>query len=246
ISPDDDCWCPDLDPVNYPDGTDASGLAHVLSDDVTMSPERGLFLPESYRMHPNVCAYISEMFYEGKLVSEPNRAKQKLIHQDFPEGTGLWYYPVEHFGNQNSSIEESECVAQLIRLLLDNGEWVDHESNQHELKLEDILVVSPYNAQVGEIARRIENVRVGTVDKFQGQQAPVVIISYATSTAEEAPRGMDFLYSLNRLNVAASRAKCVVFLVCSPELIRPECSNPKQMRLANGLCRFVELAHPQT
>lgn len=101
-------------------------------------------------------------------------------------------------------------------------------------------MVSPCNAQVGEIAKRIDYVNVGTVDKFQGQEAPVVIISYATSTPEEAPRGMDFLYRLNRLNVAVSRAKCAVFLICSPALIQPECKNPKQMRLANGIARYVE------
>jgi len=106
----------------------------------------------------------------------------------------------------------------------------------------DILIVSPYNAQVFNLADRIPNVKVGTVDKFQGQEAPVVIYSMATSTPEEAPHGMEFLYSINRFNVATSRARCAVILVASPKLLEPNCQTPRQMKLANVLCRYVELS----
>jgi uncharacterized protein len=106
---------------------------------------------------------------------------------------------------------------------------------------DQILVVAPYNAQVSRLAARV-NARVGTVDRFQGQQAPVVIYSMATSRPEEAPRGLEFLYSLNRLNVATSRAQCAVILVASPHLFEPDCSTPRQMKLANALCRYRELA----
>ena len=113
-----------------------------------------------------------------------------------------------------------------------------------QLTAEDILVVAPYNAQVSRLAERLAptGVRVGTVDKFQGQEAPVVIYSMATSSPEDAPRGMEFLYSLNRLNVATSRAQCVAILVASPRLFEPECRTPRQMQLANALCRYRELA----
>jgi len=108
----------------------------------------------------------------------------------------------------------------------------------------DILVVAPYNAQVSLLGERLapRNFRVGTVDRFQGQEAPVVIYSMATSTPEAAPRGMEFLYSLNRLNVATSRARCACILVASPRLFEPECKSPRQMQLANAICRYVELA----
>lgn len=106
----------------------------------------------------------------------------------------------------------------------------------------DVLIVAPYNAQVGALSERLPEARVGTVDKFQGQEAPVVIYSMTTSTPEDAPRGMEFLYSLHRLNVATSRARCVCILVGSPRLLEPECRTPHQMRLANALCRYVELA----
>ena len=100
----------------------------------------------------------------------------------------------------------------------------------------------PYNAQVTDLSERLPGARVGTVDKFQGQEAPVVIYSMTTSSTEEAPRGMEFLYSLNRLNVATSRARCACILVASPRLFEPECQSPRQMQLANAFCRYLELA----
>jgi uncharacterized protein len=120
--------------------------------------------------------------------------------------------------------------------------WIDDKGRSRPLRLEDILIVAPYNAQVSDLAARLQNARVGTVDKFQGQQAPVVIYSLTTSSPEDAPRGMEFLYSLNRLNVATSRAQAMVIVVGSPRILEPECRSPRQMQLANALCRFVELA----
>ena len=223
----------------HPPGVEVSGLQHVLGGNSTMPPEKGLFLPESWRMHPDVCDYISEVFYEGKLTAQADTVNQGLVHDDFPEGTGLWFQSVAHANNQNSSAEEASAVEQLINKLL-QGTWQTKDSIVKPITKEDILVVTPYNAQVSEISKRIQGIRVGTVDKFQGQEAPVVIVSYATSTPEDAPRGMDFLYSLNRLNVAVSRAKCAAFIIASPELMKPECKKPKQMKLANGLCRYLE------
>ena len=109
--------------------------------------------------------------------------------------------------------------------------------------MDDILIVAPYNAQVFQLAEKIPNSRIGTVDKFQGQEAPVVIYSMTTSSPEDAPRGMEFLYSLNRLNVATSRAQCACILVANPRLFEPECRTPRQMQLANALCRYREMAH---
>jgi len=104
------------------------------------------------------------------------------------------------------------------------------------------MVVAPYNAQVTALSAALSDVRIGTVDKFQGQQAPVVIVSLTTSTPEDAPRGMDFFYSSNRLNVATSRARALCILVGNPRLFEPDCRTPQQMRLANAFCRYRELA----
>ena len=121
--------------------------------------------------------------------------------------------------------------------------WIDDKGLNRPLRLDDLVIVAPYNAQVSDLSNRLpRNARVGTVDKFQGQQAPVVIYSLTTSSPEDAPRGMEFLYSLNRLNVATSRAQAVVIVVGSPRLLEPECRSPRQMQLANALCRYAEIA----
>jgi uncharacterized protein len=152
--------------------------------------------------------------------------------------------PVNHNGNQSDSPEEVERIFEIVRELL-RGEttWTNKEGQTLPLQLKDILIVAPYNAQVALLARRLPpGARVGTVDKFQGQEAPVVFYSMTTSTPEDAPRGMEFLYSSNRLNVATSRAQCVTVLVASPVLFDVQCKTPRQMELANAFCRYLELA----
>jgi uncharacterized protein len=151
--------------------------------------------------------------------------------------------PVKHRGNQNSSPEEGEAIGKLMAEILGSSTtWVDRHGIERVVSLDDILIIAPYNAQVFDLKDRIPGARIGTVDKFQGQEAPIVIYSMTTSTHADAPRGMNFLYSLNRLNVATSRAKCLSILVCSPALFEPECRTPEQMRMANAFCRYLEMA----
>jgi uncharacterized protein len=151
--------------------------------------------------------------------------------------------PVVHQGNQNSAPEEAEAIMRLVTEILGSGTtWIDRLGVERAVTLEEILVIAPYNAQVFDLKDRMPGARIGTVDKFQGQEAPIVIYSMTTSTHADAPRGMNFLYSLNRLNVATSRAKCLSILVCSPALFEPECRTPEQMRMANAFCRYSEMA----
>ena len=137
-----------------------------------------------------------------------------------------------------------EEVARIVANLLSDGvERIGQDGRQHPMTPADIRVVAPFNAQVNKIHQQLESaghgaVPTGTVDMFQGQEAAVVIYSLASSRAEDAPRGMEFLYSLNRLNVATSRARCVVIVVASSALFEPDCQTPRQMRLANALCRY--------
>ena len=228
----------------HPDGTDVSALAHLLDGRRTIGSEQGLFMEETWRMHPDVCAFTSEAFYEGKLGSRDGLVRQRVISDGPIAGAGLRFLPVEHVGNQSHSDEEADAVASLVRGLVDgSSSWIDQEGRKATVTMSDVLIIAPYNAQVSKIQERLPfGARVGTVDKFQGQEAPVVIYSMATSTPEDAPHGMEFLYSLNRLNVATSRARCVSVLVGSPALFAPECRTPRQMRLANGFCRYRELA----
>ena len=230
----------------HPPGADVSALGHLLGESPTVDPSRGVFLDHTWRMHPDVCEFTTEQFYEGRLRARPELGRQTVVGPGPLAGYGLRFIPVAHAGNTNASTEEADCVAELIRELLDTAAaWVDRQGVQERLTLDDILVVAPYNAHVAVLRATLPaGARVGTVDKFQGQEAPIVIYSMATSTADEAPRGMEFLYSLHRLNVATSRARCVAAIVANPVLLTPDCRSPEQMRLANPFCRFLELAAP--
>ena len=180
------------------------------------------------------------MFYESRLRSKPGLERQQLVGSPFAGGT-LWAVDVNHDGNRNASDEEVEAVDRIVTTLLESGSaWVDESGKDHQIVGGDILVVAPFNAQVVRLAERLDprGVAVGTVDKFQGQEAPVVIYSMATSSPDDAPRGLEFLYSLNRLNVATSRARCAVFVVANPRLYEPDCKTPRQIELANALCRY--------
>ncbi len=227
----------------HPDGIDVSALAHILGDEETIADDQGLFLGETWRLYPAICHFTSELFYDGKLEPREHNGRQAINSKSPISGAGLWFLPVEHEGNINASVEEAIGIEALIkRILQDDPTWTDRNDETHPLTMEDILVTTPYNAQVFEIQHRLPDSRVGTVDKFQGQEAPIAIYSTATSTQADAPRGMEFLYNLNRFNVATSRAKCACVLVSSPRLMEAECRTPKQMQLANAFCRYRELA----
>jgi uncharacterized protein len=228
---------------SHPEGTNVSALDHILNGHQTVPEDRGLFLEETWRLHPAICAFTSEMFYEGRLHARPGLDSQEIRSSGPLRGSGLRYLPLVHKGNQNSSPEEADVVATLVNdILASDSTWIDFEHCERPLTLADILIIAPYNAQVFELQKRLRGARVGTVDKFQGQEAPMVIYSMTTSSYADAPRGMEFLYSLNRLNVATSRAKCVCILVASPMVFEAECRTPAQMRLANAHCRYLELA----
>jgi uncharacterized protein len=227
----------------HPEGADLSALDHVLDGAQTIPDDRGRFLATTWRMHPDVCRFISEIADENRLESAPECSKQALGGEGDLAGTGLRYRPVVHVGNRTSSIEEARVVVEMFNDLLGRP-WTDRNGNQRDLTVNKILIVAPYNAHVSLIANRLPpGARVGTVDKFQGQEAPVVIYSMATSSAAEAPRGIDFLYSLHRLNVAISRAQGLAILVCSPALLDVKAHTPEQMRLANAFCRLTEVAN---
>ena len=227
----------------HPPGSERSVLAHLLHRDRVMPDHLGLFLDRTWRLHPDICNFTSEVFYEGRLQPHDGRNKLNLKGASTLRGTGLRHAAAAHTSRTNESPEEVDQVVDLVNdLLSGHATLSDEDGNTRAVEESDVLIVSPYNAQVGALSDALPQCRIGTVDKFQGQEAPVSIYSMATSSADEAPRGMEFLYSLNRLNVATSRAQCFTVLVASPKLIDVRCRTPRQMQLANALARFVEMA----
>ena len=234
---------------SHPEGADRSALAHVLGRDATMPPTKGLFLERTWRLHPDLCAFTSEVFYDDRLEPEEHLVVQRVhAGATIADGAGPRRLDVRTIGADNESPVEADAVAELARTIVEGGTtWIDPDGVPHPVGWADVLIVAPYNAQVGEIRRRLPAVaRVGTVDKFQGQEAPISIYSMTTSSPELAPRGLDFLYSRHRLNVATSRARCISVVVASPDLFRVRARTPAQMRLANAFCRFAEMADPGT
>jgi uncharacterized protein len=221
----------------HPDGSGASVLEHLLGDAQTIPEERGLFLGRTYRMHPDVCRFVSEAFYDARLEPAEGCAVQTTSF-----GTGLRFLAVEHVANRRSSLEEATAIRAEIERLL-GGTWTDARGETRPLRPGDVLVVAPYNEQVGLLVETLQpGVRVGTVDKFQGQEAPVVFFSMATSSGDDMPRNLEFLFSRNRLNVAVSRARCLAYVVASPRLLEVGCRSVEQLQMANALCLFAELA----
>ena len=224
----------------HPLTSGVSVLEHLLGDLDTMPPDRGVFLDMSWRMHPEICDFVSRTMYDSRLGSIAGLERQRI---DSPglSGSGLRVLGVDHLDNRGRSTEETGAIADHVEKLL-KGTWTDRHGVVRQVTLDDILIVAPYNAQVRCLRSAMPNARVGTVDKFQGQEAPVVFFSMAASTGEDVNRGLSFLFSRNRLNVAVSRAQALTVVVCSPRLLSARCSSVDDMRLVNMLCRFADAA----
>jgi uncharacterized protein len=234
----------------HPDGADVSALQHVLGDDEVLSDERGVFLDRSWRMAPALCRVVSELSYGGKLQPAPVTADNALeVPGRWAAPAGIGWVPVVHQGNGSASAEEAAVVAALVTDLM-GASWRDGGAHK-VMGPADVLVVTPYNAQVNQVrgalaAVGLGAVEVGTVDKFQGREAAVAVFTLAASSGAHVPRRLDFLLDRHRLNVALSRAKTVAYLVGSPALLTSPVQTPEQLRLVNGLCRLVETATEST
>ena len=228
--------------AEHPDGSGASVLEHVLGEHATIPPTLGVFISETRRMHPDVCAFISNQIYEGRLTSHAGCALQ-----DTEFGTGLRWIRAEHADRSTESYEESALViAQILSMI--GTQWVNQAGESAPLSANDFMVVAPYNDQVNLLRREFDKVpglrgvRAGTVDKFQGREAPVVFFTMTTSSGVDISRGPEFLFSRNRLNVAVSRARCLAYLVCTEELLNARARSIEEMRLIGTLSSFVEYA----
>lgn len=219
----------------HPEPANLSCLDWMLGEHATVPPDRGIFLPVSRRMHPEVCRFISDQVYEGRLTSHPDTVHQAVRGTRFPEAGAFWV-PVPHEGNTQIAAEEVEAIRAAVADLM-RGTWTEKDGTTRPMRVGDIIVVAPYNAQVNALRDALPGaIRVGTVDKFQGQEAPVCLVSMTASSAEETSRGMEFLFSLNRINVAVSRAKGLALVFGAPRLREAKCETVEQMRLVNMIC----------
>ena len=234
---------PQVNQASHPHGAGASVLEHLLGEHDTVQDGCGVLLDQSWRMHPDVTAFVSERSYEGKLRSRDACANRRIDSAGPISGAGLRCLEVDHAERVQDSPEEAAAIATACRNLLADGTVTDENGVTRRLLARDIMVVAPYNMAVSRIRNAVpEGVRVGTVDMFQGREAPVVFFAMTCSTGEDVPRGLDFLFSRNRFNVAISRAQCIAVLVHSPRLLDADCKTLAQMALVDGVCRFVEMA----
>ncbi len=234
----------------HPRGSGASALDHLLEGRATVPARQGVFLPVTRRMHPDLCAFVSEAVYDGRLRSSPDTAGQR-IDVDLAADpvalapAGLRFVDVASVGCTQRSEPEADRLAATYAALM-RGTWTDRRGAVARLTPDDVLVVTPYNMQVDLLRRTLPaGARVGTVDKFQGQEAAVALVSMTTSSGDDLPRDVEFLYSLNRLNVAVSRARCLAVIYANPRLLEVPCATVRQMTLVNGLCRAWLFADEQ-
>jgi predicted RecB family nuclease len=235
---------PQVTQASHPGTSGRSVLAHLLGGRNTVAADRGYLLTESWRMHPAVCEYVSERSYDGLLRSREACARRAVsAAAGALGGAGLRVLPVAHEGRSQSSVEEARAIGAACRDLLAGGTVTDEHGDTRGLVASDLMVVAPYNLAVRCVREHVPaGVAVGTVDKFQGQEAPVVFFAMTCSSGEDVPRGLDFLFDRNRMNVAVSRAQCLAVLVHSPRLLDADCRTLEAMELVDGACRFVELA----
>jgi uncharacterized protein len=231
----------------HPGESGASCLAYLLQDHAVIPDDLGVFLGTSYRMHPAVCSFISDAFYEGRLTNHPPTAGNQVIGGDdqvLPGSHGVHFIPVNHAGNTQGSEEEVATIADLVETLLASSVSL-RGAAPRPMTPSDILIVAPFNLQVRALRARLgDDIRIGSVDKFQGQEAPVVIVSMCASTLDDAPRGPEFLLSPNRLNVAISRAQALALVVGSPDLGNVRVRSVKELQLVNTWCRVEERTAP--
>jgi len=237
----DPCQLPQVIQGAHPYPLRLSCLEWLLGEAVTVPSDRGIFLPITHRMHPDICRFISSQVYENRLESHPDTEKQQVSNTPWP-GFGVFWVPVNHEGNRQVAKEEVMAINAAITKLLD-GKWNEKNGTVRPISTDDIIVVAPYNAQVNELREVLApGIRVGTIDKFQGQEAPICLVSMTASSAEDISRGMEFLFSVNRINTAVSRAKGLALVFGSQRLREAPCSTVEQMRLVNSLCALPHLS----
>jgi len=234
--------------ATHAEGAGISALAHLLGDERTIPPDRGIFLAHTYRLEPAICRFVSTLMYDGRLAPAAGREHGRLIGSDARwSGSGLRALAVAHDDCGRSSPEEADAIVTAIEALLHTQ--LERGSRRRPLAQRDIMVVAPYNRQVDAIRSALDRhglgaVEAGTVDLFQGREAEVAFFSLTSSSGDDLPRGVAFAFSRNRLNVAISRAKTIAALVYNPRLIGLRSEDVDDIRMVNAVALFTEQARP--
>ena len=231
----------------HPGEAGLSILEYLLGDHATIPPERGIFLGQTRRMRATVCDFISDAFYESRLLAhESTNARHLKLKNTHLPGEGIALIHARHTGCSQKNTYEGDILKQHYHDLLGQS-FTDKDGGTRPITIDDILVVTPYNVQVNYLRSILpEGAKIGTVDRFQGQEAPIVLISMVTSSAEDLPRNIEFLYSKNRLNVAISRTQCLAVVIMSPKLLEIPCSTVEQVKLVNSFCllnNYAQITH---
>ena len=227
----------------HPGEAGLSVLEFLLGENSTIPKDRGIFIGQTRRLRPSICNFISDAFYDGRLTAHESTSERSLRLQGINHlpDEGIATIEVKHEGCSQKSVEEGQIIKKQYEALIGQS-FTDKDGSVKAITEDDILIVTPYNVQVNHLRSLLSKARVGTVDKFQGQEAPIVLISMVTSSAEDLPRNIEFLYSKNRLNVAISRAQCLALVVFNPKLLEIPCKKVDQMKLVNTFCWLDECA----
>jgi len=228
----------------HPNNSGQSILDYLLEGKDTIPEDRGIFLNKTYRLNSILNEFISSNFYEERLICDERTDKRiiKFNKKSLIKNDGIHYVEMNHKNNVQTSLEEFEVVKDLMKEMI--GNEFDDNGSKRKLTVEDFLVISPYNTQVNLLISKLEeakikNPRVGTIDKFQGQEAPVTIISMTSSDSDSLPRNKEFFFSRNRLNVAISRAQVASIILFNPNLLDSSPKNLDQIKLMNNFFKFL-------
>jgi uncharacterized protein len=223
----------------HPGDSGKSILDFLLENEDTIPEERGIFLNKTHRLHPHINKFISDNFYDSRLITdEKNELRKIKLKNAYFKNAGIYYVPVIHDNNSQKSEEECEMVKKLIKEFL-GAEFTDKDGSTREITLQDILIISPFNVQVNYLKSELpDEAQVGTIDKFQGQEAPITIISMTSSDSDNIPRDREFFFNRNRLNVAISRSQLISVILFNPKLLNTSPKNINEIKLINNFYKL--------
>ncbi len=229
---------------SHPNDSGKSVLDYLLKDSDTISPDKGIFLNKTFRLHPNINLFTSENFYEDRLLVNENNINRKIEYKknSIIETEGIRTVLMKHQDRSQTSIEEFEIIKKIIDQVM-GCKFTDFDKTERKISIDDILIVSPFNAQVNFLKARLnKGARCGTIDKFQGMEAPITIISMTSSSVDDLPRNKKFFFNRNRLNVAISRAQCSSVILLNPKLLESAPNDYEEFKLMNYFQKLMKYA----